>query len=99
MQLARDDGLVEIRLQSRIRQVGERLHALAGKSNEIEKTASAFAGVAREETVETLLELLLEGRALLLRKIGELLAEKLLPVALDGFVRSVRWHGQISLFG
>ena len=89
MELALDDGFVEIRLQPRIGQIGERLHALAGKADEIEEAAPAFAGVAGEEIIEPLLEFLLEGGALLLRDVGELFAEELLPIALDGFIRSV----------
>ena len=52
VELALDDGFVEIRLQPRIGQLGERLHALAGKANEIEEAAPAFPGVADQELGE-----------------------------------------------
>jgi hypothetical protein len=89
MELARDNGFIEIRNQFGIGEIRERLHAFSGKAKEIEKTASPFASVAREEIVKTLLELLLEGFTLLLRQIGELFPEELLPIALDRFVKSI----------
>jgi hypothetical protein len=93
VQLARNDRVVEVGRDVRVRELLELHRSRRAEAHQVQKAVTSVARGLGQQVGEALFELLLEGLALLWRHARQLFAQKRFPQALNGLGR-LDTHGE-----